>query len=247
MNPFVQDTGIWIATDLDGTLFSREHAGPDAVPATWRISGDPSSWMRADLHALMQTLSARFPIVAVTARDMDSFARVRIEGVPFHGAVIANGAIIMAPGGSIDLSWAVEMARALSENRHLLLEIRDTLVRITGDHAKVRLVAAAEDVAAYVVAKSNQDCWLGNLGREAIARIRELGARCNLLGRELQCLPPGLSKEAGLRAFSVRYARSTTPILAFGDASSDLGFLSMARFMALPSDSELATTLTSRI
>lgn len=88
----------WIATDLDSTLFHRDWAGEGAVAATWHTGAErtPSSWMKAATHRLLESLGKSFALVPVTARDMDSFSRVDVEGLNLHSlAVVANGAVIL--------------------------------------------------------------------------------------------------------------------------------------------------------
>ncbi len=237
------DTG-WIATDLDGTLFARK-AGSSAVPATWKTNAqppEPSSWMPADRHALLAALAERFAVVPVTARDRASYSRVQIAGVPLQaGAIIANGAIILQPGTmQPDPEWDLEMAAQLAPWADGLTEVAAILDERGRGLVRARLVSSNTPFAAYLVAKAEHQVWTEEAGlllREAIAHFP---GRIAEHGRELQVLPPPVSKAAGLYAFMVRHAGGRAPLLALGDMPEDAPFMASAAFMGTPSGSRLA-------
>jgi hydroxymethylpyrimidine pyrophosphatase-like HAD family hydrolase len=233
----------WIATDLDGTLFSRECV-PGAVPATWKPGKppEPSSWMPPDRHALLSTLAGHFSVVPVTARDLDSFSRVRIDGIPMRaGAVIANGAILLRPGCMTpDPAWDEEMAAQLAPWAEPLAEVASILDERGAGVVRARLVASHTPFAAYLVAKAEHDFWTREAGlvlREAIAHFP---GRVAEHGRELQVLPPPVSKAIGVDAFMRRYTNGRVPLLALGDMPEDAPFMDRAAFLAAPTGSRLA-------
>ena len=239
----------WIATDLDGTLFSRARS-KDAVAATWkRADGEgaasvPSSWMPAPRHALLTRLVQLFRVVPVTARDFDSFSRVRIKGVPLKdGAIIANGAILLRPGTMMpDPEWDEQIAPQLATWAAPLAEIAATLHEQSGGRVVPRLVASHTPHPAYMVAKATDGFWSAAEGlglREALAPFK---CRIAEVGRELQVLPPPVSKRLGVAAFIQMFCQGAPPLLALGDMPEDLGFLSEAVFMATPAGSKLAET-----
>jgi hydroxymethylpyrimidine pyrophosphatase-like HAD family hydrolase len=239
----------WIATDLDGTLFARG-VSDHAIAATWKRAETPgdapvaSSWMPAPRHALLSGLVRLFRVVPVTARDLDSFSRVSIKGVPLEdGAIIANGAILLCPGTMTpDPEWDEELAPRLAEWAGPLAEMAATLLEQSGGRVVPRLVASHTRHPAYLVAKAADGFWSAAEGlglREALAPFR---CRIAEVGRELQVLPPPVGKRLGLAAFSRRFMQGVPPLLAFGDMPEDLGFLNEAAFMATPTGSKLAET-----
>ncbi|MES2570899.1 MAG: hypothetical protein V4710_12705 [Verrucomicrobiota bacterium] len=240
----------WIATDLDGTLFSRDHT-PDAVAATWKrplspeaASRQPSSWMPAPRHTLFARLVRSFCVVPVTARDFDSFSRVQIHEVPLRdGAILANGAVFLRPGTmEPDAEWDDQIAPQLAEWSEPLKEMAATLQEQSGGRVVPRLVASNTPYPAYMVAKATDGFWSAAEGlglREALAPFR---CRIAEVGRELQVLPPPVGKRLGLAAFSRMHCGGRAPLLALGDMPEDLGFLSEAVFMATPAGSKLAET-----
>jgi hydroxymethylpyrimidine pyrophosphatase-like HAD family hydrolase len=228
----------WIATDLDGTLLRRDRT-PGAVVGSWRC-GLPSSWVSAPAYTLLRALAAaRLPIVPVTARDAESFARVAIEGVPFAGAVIANGARLLLPDGSVDTAYADEMAAALPAWQEVLNAHSQCLAELAGSQARARLVFVG-DCAAYAVAKATAACWQEPQMREALATWDTAGCHLSVQGPEVQILPPIISKLRGLLAFAARHHGDCPPLLALGDMPVDAPFMRAAAFAATPADSPLA-------
>lgn len=233
----------WIATDLDGTLFGREQV-PDAVPATWKTAAtrEPSSWMPPGRHVLLAALAERFRVVPVTARDLDSFSRVDIPGIPMRsGAVLANGAILLRPGDMVpDPDWDAEMAARLAPWADRLAEVAAILDERGAGVVRARLVASHTPFPAYLVAKAEHDFWTRDAGmvlREAIAHFP---GRVAEHGRELQVLPPSVSKALGVDAFTRRHAGGRAPLLALGDMPEDAPFMARAAFTAAPAGSRLA-------
>lgn len=229
----------WIAADLDGTLFSRVHTA-GAVAATWRDDA-PSSWMPAPRHALFSRMAPIFRIVLVTARDLASFSRVRIESLPLRdGAVIANGAILLEPSTMLpDATWDAELEPLLAAWAGKLTEMCAWLGERSAGIATPRLVASNTPHPAYLVAKAHEGFWSTAQGRELCDGIAHFGCRVAEIGRELQVLPPPISKRLGLLAFARRHCAGAAPLLAFGDMPEDLGFLGEAEFLAAPATSTL--------
>ena len=81
-------------------------------------------------HALLSGLVQLFRVVPVTARDLDSFSRVSIEGLPLKdGAIIANGAIPLRPGTMTpDPEWDEELAPHLAAWADPLAEMAAALL-----------------------------------------------------------------------------------------------------------------------
>ena len=235
----------WIATDLDGTLFSRQ-TSPGAVAGTWRIDADgceqPSSWMPRARHALLSRMHSLFRIVPVTARDFTSFSRVRIDGVPLlDGAILSNGAVILQPGSMTpDPAWDDELAPQLAKWTEPLKEMAALLTETSGGSVVPRLVESHTPYPAYLVAKAVEGFWSEVDG----LRLREVLApfKCRVaeLGRELQVLPPPISKRIGVAAFARLYCNNAPAVLALGDMPEDLGFMCEAEFIAAPADSTVA-------
>jgi len=235
----------WIATDLDGTLFSRSWGDEESVPATWRLdpgSGrlEPSSWMRPSTHRSIVALQSIAAIVPVTARDADSYGRVNIPGIGLAGpAVITNGAIILDRNGKADPGWENEMIRRLRPWKTWLEQCLAQLIALSSGNARPRLVAGPPGQHAYLVAKADAGWWEGDAGREILGAIEWEECRISLLGNELQVLPPGLGKLQALEEVMDRYFGGRRPMFCFGDMIADLEFMRLGEILATPRQSAL--------
>jgi hydroxymethylpyrimidine pyrophosphatase-like HAD family hydrolase len=239
----------WIATDLDGTLIGRlRHE--NSLPATWVTAPDaspaPSSWIPQSTHSLMSALAQVFGIVPVTARDLASFRRVAIKTLPFsQGAIVANGAILLRPDSMIpDEEHDAQVEAILVQWKEILCDIIERVHSLElGDGVRARLVSSNVDAPAYMVVKADESFWPSDLGQNILEILQTAGLRTAHFGREVQAVPPGLSKRLGVEAFARRFRDGALPVLALGDTNEDLGFLELAEFMAMPRVSQLAERL----
>jgi hydroxymethylpyrimidine pyrophosphatase-like HAD family hydrolase len=237
----------WIATDLDGTLFARAFAGPEAVPATWRQTDEgpvASSWMPRATYVLMRALAKHFDIVAVTARDLDSFSRVAIEGITFQGAILANGAIMVGLDGELDSVWNDHMSGVLSTAGDELEAVRLQIAELSQGAARPRLVASGTPLPAYLVAKADEEWWQTDAGVNLLSTLQVRQCRAALLKNELQVLPPGVSKLLGLTAYQDRFAGGIPPLMGLGDMPADLEFMKACSFLGIPAGSKLEQCIT---
>lgn len=245
----------WVATDLDGTLFSRHWAGTGAVPGTWRqvehdgLQREPSSWVRPETHRLLLALSSAACIVPVTARDAASFSRVAVSGLRLSGpAVLANGAIVLGPDGTPDLEWVRRVSQVLGPWQQHLERLCEVFIQRSGHIARPRLVAGSAELHAYLVAKAPDGWWSGADGAAVLAEMAlEETVECNVavLGNELQILPPGLGKASALGFVQQQYFGGQAPLLCLGDQLPDLAFMSLGGLLAAPVGSHLAELWTS--
>lgn len=235
----------WIATDLDGTLFSRAWSSDGAVAATWSVDLETgerlaSSWMPASTHRVLSFLQKTAALVPVTARDTESFARVDIPGLTLDGpAIIANGGIILDRDGKIDQAWEAEMADRLHPWTNWMEVTLSNLVKQSAGHARPRLVFGPSGLPIYLVAKAPDSWWETPRGREVRESYEWAGCRLSLQGDELQVLPSGLSKANALTEVMGRYFDGIKPLLCFGDMPADLEFMRMSSILATPMNSAL--------
>lgn len=234
----------WIATDLDSTLFARAWLEANAIAATWNHSADnassPSSWMKADTHRLLESLGKSFALVPVTARDADSFSRVEIKGLNLRGpAVIANGALILGWDGKPDRLWEEGMVERLSPWKSILQEFCSWIGAKCSGSARPRLVAGPGGLPAYLVAKAAAGWWDSQAGREVLARMDWQGCRVEILGSELQVLPPVVGKREAAMELQSRWFEGRPPLLCIGDMPLDLEFMRLGGLLATPLGSTL--------
>ncbi len=239
----------WVATDLDGTLFSRQWAGVGAVPGTWREIGrgspkrEPSSWVPPETHRLLLALSISACIVPVTARDEASFSRVSVSGLRLSGpAILANGAIVLDPDGGADQQWVTQVSRVLAPWQQRLERLCEVFIKRSGHIARPRLVAGPAAMSAYLVAKAPEGWWHCAEGTTLLTNMAtEDTAECcvAVLGNELQILPPGLGKATAMQFVQQRYFGGQAPLLCLGDQLPDLAFMRLGGLLATPAGSPL--------
>lgn len=234
----------WIATDLDSSLFARAWFSEDAVAATWNIEADssrsPSSWMRPGTHRLLEVLGRSFALVPVTARDHDSFSRVDIRDLNLRGpAIIANGAIILGRDGEPDPVWQENMIANLSPWKNILDDFCAWLIEKSAGYARPRLIPGPGGLPAYLVAKAEPGWWLTPTGQAILSEMDWLGCRVEILGTELQVLPPGVGKRDATLEMQNRFFAGRAPLLCIGDMPLDLEFMRLGGFLATPLGSTL--------
>ncbi len=234
----------WIATDLDSTLFARAWAGEDAVGATWNMGEDSlrtaSSWMRAGTHRLLEAMGRSFALVPVTARDMDSFSRVDIHGINLRGpAIVSNGAVILGWDGAPDPVWEDKMTALLGPWDRILNDMCAWLTEKSTGRARPRLVAGPGELPGYLVAKAAEGWWLGPEGSAILAAGEWHGCRVEVLGLELQVLPPGVGKRSATLEVQSRWFEGRPPLMCMGDMPLDLEFMRLGGLLATPAGSTL--------
>lgn len=234
----------WIATDLDSTLFTRAWQAEDAIAATWHALEDgsrqPSSWMRAATHRLLETLARSFALVPVTARDLDSFSRVEVAGLRLNGpAVVANGAVILGWEGLPDTEWEAVMTERLAPWESRLHHFCAWLAERSQGLARARLVPGPAGLPAYLVAKATVEWWRTAEARDMVAAMDWLECRVEVLGSELQVLPPGVGKRDATLEVQRRWFAGRPPLLCMGDMPLDLEFMRLGGLLATPTGSTL--------
>jgi hydroxymethylpyrimidine pyrophosphatase-like HAD family hydrolase len=234
----------WIATDLDSTLFNRAWMAEDAVAATWNVEEDSSrtasSWMKSGTHRLLEVLGRSFALVPVTARDLDSFSRVEIRDLSLGGpAIVANGAFILGWDGLPDRIWQDEMISRLTPWKSILDDFCAWLIEKSAGNARPRLIAGPAGLPAYLVAKADPGWWHSSAGQAILAEMDWLGCRVEILGLELQVLPPGIGKRDATLELQRRWFADRPPLLCLGDMPMDLEFMRLGGLLATPMGSTL--------
>lgn len=234
----------WIATDLDSTLFNRAWAGADAIAATWNLESDASrtasSWMKPATHRLLEVLGRSFALVPVTARDLDSFSRVEIRDLNMRGpAIIANGAFILGWDGEPDVLWQEKMISLLTPWQSIFDGFCAWLIEKSAGHARPRLIPGPVGLPAYLVAKAAAGWWQSPAGQAILTEMDWLGCRVEILGLELQVLPPGIGKRDATLELQRRYFADQPPLLCLGDMPLDLEFMRLGGLLATPVGSTL--------
>lgn len=242
--------------DLDDTLFQTmrkcpPEEEPHLVLGAWATNGAHSMMTRRQ-KALVDWLVATAETVPVTARSSEAYGRVAI---PFaHGAVIANGAVILDADGRPNADWATVMARDLALHRpalEALLAMGRDAAREAGLDTRSWIVTeeigAGEGMSVYAVFKQNDGDGerLAEIARALDATVDLAGWTVHHNGNNFAFLPPPLSKRRAV-AFLIERLRATDParpVIGLGDSLTDLPFMLACDFWGAPSQSQLAARL----
>ncbi|MDR1040937.1 MAG: hypothetical protein LBR80_12405 [Deltaproteobacteria bacterium] len=235
--------------DLDGTLFQTlPKCGPvpvdRLVPAAAGRDGRDLSYMTPGQVVLFRLLKAAGALVPVTARNLESFSRVKL---PFtDGAILDFGGVILDPDGVPDPEWSARIAPEAAEAQPMLeeaLRLAASAASSRGLDAVPRLVGDLGTVF-YMVAKSPSRDLAGLAAIMAVLEEALRGeARIWMNGNNLAALPMYLDKGPAVRRFMesrLPEAREEFLALGLGDSLSDLGFLDECDLRLTPAGSQLA-------
>jgi hypothetical protein len=238
-----------VLVDLDDTLFQSGRKCPSAEAGHLTLTAEASngrhSYATRSQSSLFTWLSETTELVPVTARGSEAFARVRL---PFpHGAVLANGAVVLLPGGQVDTAWCAEIARGLAAARRDLDFLLDRGRQIALDTGlQLRSWIVEEDgIGAYTVFKDNADENGNGLAALADALAAPAGWTLHRNGNNMAYIPACISKRSACERL-VDDARRLDPgrlIVGIGDSVSDFGFMALCDLMATPSRGQLADLL----
>lgn len=191
--------------------------------------------MRPGTHRLLKVLGRSFAVVPVTARDHDSFSRVEIPDINLRGpAIIANGAIILGWNGEPDPVWQENMIVNLSPWKSILDHFCSRLVEKCTNYARPRLISGPDGLAAYLVAKAEPGWWLDPAGQAILSEMDWMGCQVEIVGAELQVLPPAVGKRAATLEVQNRFFAGSSPLLCIGDAPLDLEFMRLGGLLMTP-------------
>lgn len=238
-----------VLVDLDDTLFQSRRKCPAVEVGHLALAAEASngrhSYTTRAQGNLFAWLSQTAEVVPVTARGSEAYARVRL---PFqHGAVLANGAVILLPDGREDAAWHTEVAGALAGVGGDLERLLDRGRRLAHD-AGLRLrswIVREGGLGAYAVFKDDADADGAGLAALAGALAAPPGWTLHRNGNNLAYIPGCISKRRACEHLltGVRGSDPGRLVVGIGDSVSDLGFMSLCDLMATPSRGQLADLL----
>jgi hydroxymethylpyrimidine pyrophosphatase-like HAD family hydrolase len=242
--------------DLDDTIFQTyRKCGTDRFLAVGAVGkdGQPMSFMTAGQKYLLDEIFKQARLIPATARNLGSFARVRLSFT--SGAILDFGGLIIAPDGRLDEKW-LEIQSSLAYKAEPFLEqalaAAKNFIEEKALDCRVKIVFDA-GLPFYLMAKSrSQNISNQNLSGQNLSNLEYLYEKLkdsfygqgiiNLNGNNLTLRPNYLDKAKAVEFFIQNHLpekREELVLFGFGDSLSDLGFLRLCDFMIIPSNSQL--------
>lgn len=230
-----------ILTDLDDTLFQTMPKCPPGATELRQMSslldGTASGFATKLQQNFLLWLEAGL-VVPVTARGRDVLARVDIPSSP---AICSNGGCILDGDGNLDLVWHAQLEKeALLTDP--VIDVYHTMTDALCTEKFRHWSVEENGLDLYIVIKSNErdDEALAHLEAE-LAPLLPANWRCHRNGNNLAYLPPWLSKRHAARYLIEKYRveQPNSPIIGIGDSVSDVGFMDLCDFAAVPTKSQL--------
>ena len=229
--------------DLDDTLMQtrRKRDVPGSVMAGVGSDGAPLSFACPKQQKLLSCLLSQGIVIPTTARNSESFKRVRL---PFNSFAILNfGATLLNPDGTLNESWHAEMAAQAQANTAALTEQYELAREFSSAHGldlKVRLCSDFGETW-YVLAKHKghngealdtlHHQWLEHAPEGFIVRRND---------NNLTLSPGFFDKRHAVRLVVSQFFDPANDVfLGLGDSLSDFDFMSDCDFLVVPSKSQL--------
>jgi hypothetical protein len=239
-----------VLVDLDDTLFQTERkcvgTPKDRLSLASLSSNGSHSYMTPKQAALVSWLAATAELVPVTARGTEAFSRVTL---PFrHGAILANGAVILSPDGSADPEWDAIVRPALERVAGTLATLEaDCMARAKAVGVSVRgWVVEESGMGTYFVLKENDGD--GTRLPEIAPEMPGPGWVRHHNGNNIAFIPPAISKRAATEFLLSRKLAENPdrPVIGFGDSVTDLSYLGICDWWGAPGRSQITDLVAAR-
>lgn len=242
-----------IYTDLDDTLFTtlksyRDVDQSSLLRVTTAKNGN-HSFMCGHRQSILNWIETGATLIPVTARSLDAYNRVTLSACRFvDGAVLNNGALILNPDGTEDMSWSEKVEEHCATATPVLQGLIEALEEAPCDIRIHRHMHG--DVMLGMTVKSNDETEKGvllNLGlAEALVQQRNPRGRVvtHRNGNNLAFVPNGVSKKSAVAyLMENRSDLAGRPSIGAGDSLADLPFMSLCDMLLVPARTQTATKL----
>lgn len=235
-----------VFTDLDDTMFSRKgDVPPEAALGCIPVvtdTGNNVSVMTAKQRSLFHWISATSEVIPITARSYEAFLRIDLN-FGDGWKIVGNGAVVIRPGGELDLEWAETIRSELATFGPQLIRAHDiavnwlNLVEMTVE-TKRYYAHGAEHCVMFTHADP-RDERLAELAHKLQGKIDGIHVHQN--GATIAFTACPVSKRR-----AAEYVLSQIPDIAnrivfgLGDSLSDIPFMAAMDFMCAPADSQIA-------
>jgi len=240
--------------DLDDTVFqtARKCTSLDqATPASYNLSGEPSSYFSPKQRLLLQTLAEQWRIIPTTARTQASYARVDLGVSCIDGAILNHGATILRTDGEEDNQWRTQIAEPLIPLSNILIQIKQVIEQ----HAQIQGIA----LLVRITTESDLDYYVEVRHRQANhAELQDLlhsfiqpllveytDFQVYLNSNSLTILPRCVNKahavEYRIKTLEQEYGEIMT--MGMGDSLSDMPFMALCDYVMTPKNTQLHGSL----
>lgn len=242
-----------ILTDLDDTIFSTLKSYPDVDPETLiQVAASKvgsHSYMCGHRKAVLDWLGAGATVIPVTARSLDAYRRVQLAFD--HGAILANGALILNADDEIDQIWFDRVRGYCEAAMPAFAQALESMSAFQGTKEILRANRHFHgETMIGMTIKSNDplDTVAVPLLTEMNGLLDRIGARDKIVthvnGNNLALVPVGVSKRAAVEyLLETRTDLANRPLIGAGDSTSDLPFMDLCDMMMIPRGSRAAALL----
>lgn len=243
--------GVLVATDLDRTLIYSRSAMGDAqfgsvpIRCVEMYRGEPLSYLTVDAARLLASLSAAAPVVPVTTRTPEQYARIALPGGPSRYAVVSSGGRILVDGVD-DPRWRRHVEETAGDAGVALdtvvAELGSRVGAVGTDTSWVRALRVADDLFCYLVVD------LERQPPEFLPDWQAWCTRCGWMvsqqGRKIYALPATVTKSAAVAEVRRRLIAdgalgADAVLYAAGDGRLDIDLLEYADSAIRPRHGEL--------
>jgi hypothetical protein len=252
MNAFSpHEAKLVVFADLDDTLFQTLHKRDvsGSIPMGYSREGTPLSYACPKQQKLLACLMSQGTVIPTTARNFESFKRVRY---PFTSFAILNfGASLLDPGGILNEEWHtsmcakaqrqgdellahLEMAKAFDSARQLGLSIR-----LVSDFGQAWYILVKHSKHDYAALDALQARWAEALSASFVIRRN---------GNNLVLAPSFFDKKHAVESVVSQFFNSELDVfIGAGDSLSDFGFMSSCDFLLAPAKTQLHAAFSKAV
>ncbi|MDY0134090.1 MAG: HAD family hydrolase [Atribacterota bacterium] len=239
-------------TDLDDTLFQSfpkcKAETESLIPTAYLSNGDPHGFAQPNQVAFLKHMASFATVIPTTARNFDSYSRVRLPIDPPPYVILNHGGTILDQNGELVSHWADQMNQVMLPWLDALTALQSEITQWSEKDevtTHARVIGDFEQ-EFYVLVKDRQkntELYLERLRTEWldewVAALPGLSIHQN--GNNLTVQPDCLDKAFAVNFLIDQYREDGIDLLIIGagDSKSDAGFLSLCDYAMIPKNAQL--------
>ncbi len=246
---------IFFFADLDDTLFTsiRKQQERELQPTAFLKDGSPFSAMNRKQLLFWKMLQNSGEIIPTTARNIDSFSRVKLDFNSRY-AIVSNGAIILKEGRPEE-RWLTETKKVSQRLTKEMEALRDSLLleaekSFTDATLNIRLISDYE-MPLFVLVKCSPATFREEVllyFQDFLLEVFELDNNLFFIhrnGNNLAVYPNEFCKERAVQYLQQEILQidQSDLTLGLGDSSSDISFMRGCDWLVCPKNSQIDNAL----